>query len=98
MQMSRHAFYRPDDICSEAEVKLRQLKAENRQADYFSFVPDGEPTLDLNLGKTIMLLKPYRVKIAVITNASLLCMDDVREDLMTPDWVTVIIATEEEDK
>lgn len=96
MQMSRHAFYRPDDICSEAEVKLRQLKAENRQADYFSFVPDGEPTLDLNLGKTIMLLKPYRVKMAVITNASLLWMDDVREDLMNADWVSVSIDAADE--
>lgn len=96
MRISRNAFYRPDDICGEAELKLRQLKKENRQADYFSFVPDGEPTLDLNLGKTIMLLKPYGVKIAVITNASLLWMDDVKEEVMNADWVSVSIDAADE--
>lgn len=91
MQINRQVFYRPEDICREAEVKLEQLKRENKTADYFSFVPDGEPTLDLNLGKTIMLLKPYQIKIAVITNASLLWMDEVKEDLMGADWVSVSI-------
>lgn len=89
MQIERQAFYQPEEICREAEDKLRELKAEHRRADYFSFVPDGEPTLDLNLGKTIRLLKPYGVKIAVITNASLLWMDEVKEDLMDADWVSV---------
>ena len=97
MQMKRQAFYRPEDIYSEAEVKLKQLETENKQADYFSFVPDGEPTLDLNLGKTIKLLKPYNMKIAVITNASLLWMDEVKEDLMDADWVSVSIDAADED-
>ena len=97
MQMKRQAFYRPEDIYREAEVKLKQLETENKQADYFSFVPDGEPTLDLNLGKTIKLLKPYNMKIAVITNASLLWMDEVKEDLMDADWVSVSIDAADED-
>ena len=96
MQMKRQAFYRPEDICREAEIKLKQLETENKHADYFSFVPDGEPTLDMNLGKTIELLKPYNTKIAVITNASLLWMDDVKEDLMGADWVSVSIDAAEE--
>ncbi len=97
MQMKRQAFYRPEDIYRKAEVKLKQLETENKQADYFSFVPDGEPTLDLNLGKTIKLLKPYNMKIAVITNASLLWMDEVKEDLMDADWVSVSIDAADED-
>lgn len=96
MQANRQAFYIPEDIRREAEIKLRQLETENKQADYFSFVPDGEPTLDLNLGKTIKLLKPYNIKIAVITNASLLWMDEVKEDLMGADWVSVSIDAAEE--
>ena len=91
MQMTRSKFYKPEDIRLEAEVKLKQLEAEDQKADYFSFVPDGEPTLDENLGKTIRLLKPYNIKIAVITNASLLWMDEVKEDLMSADWVSVSI-------
>ena len=97
MQMKRQAFYRPEDISSEVEIKLKQLKTENKQADYFSFVPDGEPTLDINLGKTIELLKPYNMKVAVITNASLLWMDEVKEDLMDADWVSVSIDAADED-
>jgi len=97
MQMKRQAFYRPEDICREAEIKLKQLETENKQADYFSFVPDGEPTLDINLGKTIKLLKPYNMKIAVITNASLLWMDEVKQDLMDADWVSVSIDAADED-
>lgn len=97
MQMTRSAFYKPEDIYREAEIKLKQLNAENKQADYFSFVPDGEPTLDVNLGKTIRLLKPYNTKIAVITNASLLWMDEVKEDLMDADWVSVSIDAADEE-
>ena len=97
MQVKRRAFFAPEDICEEAGVKLQQLEAENRHADYFSFVPDGEPTLDLNLGKTIMLLNPYGIKIAVISNASLLWMDEVKEDLMNADWVSVSVDAAEED-
>lgn len=91
MQVSRREFYKPEDICCEVEAKLKVLETENKRADYLSFVPDGEPTLDLNLGKTIKLLKPYNTKIAVITNASLLWMDEVKEDLMHADWVSVSV-------
>lgn len=96
MQVKRQEFYKSEDICREAEIKLKQLEKDNKHADYFSFVPDGEPTLDLNLGKTIKLLKPYNIKIAVITNASLLWMDEVKEDLMSADWVSVSIDAADE--
>jgi wyosine [tRNA(Phe)-imidazoG37] synthetase (radical SAM superfamily) len=96
MQVKRHEFYKPEDICREARAKLKQLEAENRHADYFSFVPDGEPTLDINLGTEIDLLKPFNIKIAVISNASLLWMDEVKEDLMKADWVSVSVDAAEE--
>lgn len=96
MQIKRNKFYDPKEIYQEAANKLEQLKQENRYADYFSFVPDGEPTLDLNLGNTIDLLKPLGVKIAVITNASVLWMDGVKEDLMKADWVSVSIDAADE--
>jgi wyosine [tRNA(Phe)-imidazoG37] synthetase (radical SAM superfamily) len=89
MQITRSAFYQPEEICIEAETKLRQLETEHKKADYFSFVPDGEPTLDVNLGRTIGFLKPYQLRIAVITNGSLLWLDSVKQDLMDADWVSV---------
>jgi wyosine [tRNA(Phe)-imidazoG37] synthetase (radical SAM superfamily) len=97
MQVKRRAFYKPEDICCEAGAKLKQLEAENRHADYFSFVPDGEPTLDINLGAEIDLLKQFNIKIAVITNASLLWMDEVKTDLMKADWVSVSVDAAQED-
>jgi wyosine [tRNA(Phe)-imidazoG37] synthetase (radical SAM superfamily) len=97
MQVKRRAFYAPEEIRREAEDKLKQLEAENRRADYFSFVPDGEPTLDENLGRSIALLKPLGLKVAVITNASLLWMDEVKNDLMGADWVSVSIDAADED-
>ena len=97
MQVNRRIFYKPEEIFHEAELKIKQLNNKNESADYFSFVPDGEPTLDINLGTEIDLLKCFDIKIAVITNASLIWMDDVKEDLMKADWVSVSIDAADED-
>jgi len=97
MQTERCSFYDPQLIFREAEIKMQQLKAENKRADYFSFVPDGEPTLDINLGRAIELIKPLGIPSAVITNASLLWMDSVKEDLMKADLVSVSIDSADEE-
>jgi wyosine [tRNA(Phe)-imidazoG37] synthetase (radical SAM superfamily) len=89
MQSERRKYYRPDDIFKETEIKMKELNKRNEHVDYFTFVPDGEPTLDKNLGKEIELVKQFGVKTAVITNASLLWMDEVKEDLMKADWVSL---------
>jgi wyosine [tRNA(Phe)-imidazoG37] synthetase (radical SAM superfamily) len=91
MQIERQAFYPPQAIFSEVEQKLQQLMKNGQGVDYLTFVPDGEPTLDLNLGTEIAMLKLLRQKIAVITNASLLWREDVRKDLAEADWVSVKI-------
>jgi len=86
----RHVFFDPDVIFNEVTHHLNQLKKENFP-DYLTFVSNGEPTLDKNLGTTIQLLKKLGIPIAVITNASLLFMSSVREDLQKADWVSVKI-------
>lgn len=91
MQTIRSEFYKSEEIFSQAKFKLDQLKANGEHVDYISFVPDGEPTLDKNLGVELNLLKNLNVKTAVITNASLLWMDEVKEDLSKADWVSVKI-------
>lgn len=97
MQINRREFYKPEEIFYEAELKIKLLNNKNEHADYFSFVPDGEPTLDINLGTEIDLLKCFDIKIAIITNASLIWMDDVKEDLMKADWVSVSMDAADED-
>ena len=91
MQIERQEFYSPQAIFFEVEQKLQQLMKSGQGVDYLTFVPDGEPTLDLNLGAEIAMLKQFQKKIAVITNASLLWREDVRKDLAEADWVSVKI-------
>lgn len=93
MSIERKEFYSPDEILKEVSEKVNQLRNANEVIDYLAFVPDGEPTLDKNIGKTIDLLKPLGIKIAVITNSSLIWDKNVIEDLMNADWVSVKIDT-----
>jgi wyosine [tRNA(Phe)-imidazoG37] synthetase (radical SAM superfamily) len=89
MQVERSAFYEPEEILRDVQTKVERAKEAGEPIDYLAFVPDGEPTLDLNLGREIELLKPLGIKIAVITNSSLIWREDVREDLMEADWVSL---------
>jgi wyosine [tRNA(Phe)-imidazoG37] synthetase (radical SAM superfamily) len=70
---------------------LTSAQAKGEQVDYLTFVPDGEPTLDVNLGELTCLLKPLGVKIAVITNSSFFWHKDVCQDLSEADWVSMKI-------
>jgi wyosine [tRNA(Phe)-imidazoG37] synthetase (radical SAM superfamily) len=87
MQIGRKAFYEPLELARSVRERVRQLREEGELIDYLSFVPDGEPTLDINLGKEIELLRALGIKIAVITNASLIWHEDVQQDLQKADWV-----------
>ena len=91
MGKTRSSFYDPEQILNETTLKIEELKKSNERVDYLSFVPDGEPTLDINLGKTIKKLKTLGIRIAVITNASLIRDEQVREDLLNADWVSLKI-------
>jgi len=91
MRVTREAFYKPEEVLQEAEKKVKEAKERREPIDYLTFVPDGEPTLDINLGKEIELLKSLGIKIAVITNASLIWKEDVRDDLSKAEWVSLKI-------
>lgn len=81
-------FYEPEVIAREVGEKIAKAQELSEAIDYLTFVPDGEPTLDLNIGRTIDLLKPLGIKIAVITNGTLIQREDVRAALMNADWVS----------
>jgi wyosine [tRNA(Phe)-imidazoG37] synthetase (radical SAM superfamily) len=89
MQVERQAFYEPEEILEAVRDKVEKVRRIREPVDYLTFVPDGEPTLDLDLGQDIELLRPLGIKIAVITNASLIWREDVREALMKADWVSL---------
>ena len=96
MSVERKSFYPIDEIVNEVFERVNQLKSSDEKIDYISFVPDGEPTLDINLGSLIQRLKPLGIKIAVITNSSLLWNKDVRNNLKDANWVSVKIDTTDE--
>jgi len=93
MQINRGKFYKPEEIMHAVENKVKKARERGEPIDYLTFVPDGEPTLDINLGKEIDLLKSLSlgIKIAVITNSSLIWKEDVRDDLHKVDWVSLKI-------
>jgi len=96
MSVQRKEFYPPEQIFREVIDKVKELNKKDETIDYLTFVPDGEPTIDISLGKTILLLKQLNFKIAVITNSSLLWDEKVRDDLSNADWVSVKVDTVDE--
>jgi len=89
MQVERGPFYEPEEIFKSVENKVESARKKGESIDYLTFVSDGEPTLDLNLGHEIDQLKTLGIRIAVITNSSLIYRDDVRADLLKADWVSL---------
>lgn len=91
LQIERQFVYDPDAIFEDVQRRLTAAAAAFEAVDYLTFVPDGEPTLDVNLGLTIEKLKSLKTPVGVITNSSLLWREDVRRDLIDADWVSLKI-------
>jgi len=88
MQVDRKHYYKTELIVNDVKKRLEEIKKQGEDVDYLTFVPDGEPTLDLSLKNHVKELKKFNIKIAVITNSSLIADDDVKEALIDADWVS----------
>ncbi len=88
-EIQPRTFYKPEDVLNAVELHLEKLQAQNETVDYLTLVPDGEPTLDAHLGKTLELLRSLNIKMAVISNASLIWRPEVRQMLRMVDWVSL---------
>lgn len=89
LQIKRESFYDLDLLLAELADYLKDLEKKKEKLDYITFVADGEPTLDLNLGRAIKGMKKFGIKTAVISNASLITEAEVREELKAADWVSL---------
>lgn len=90
MQVEPAVFYRPESLLRETKARIEKLGAGSDAVDYISFVPDGEPTLDRNLGTLISMLKQeLRYPVAVISSGALLWREEVAEAVSLADWVSV---------
>ncbi|NJE04791.1 radical SAM protein [Thermococcus sp. M36] len=89
MELERRPFYEPELIFEEVKKKVEEAHRRGERIDYITFVPDGEPTLDINLGREVELLRELGIKLAALINASLIWREDVREDLLKLDFVSL---------
>ena len=89
LTLQRREFYESSEIYRDVEKRMSELEKYEIKIDYITFVPDGEPTLDRNLGNSIRSLRELSIPIAVLTNGSLLWREDVRGDLMNADLVSI---------
>ncbi len=91
--LDREAYVAPGEIAAVVGARLAQCWAAGQPVDYATFVPDGEPTLDGHLGEAIRSVAALGLKVAVLTNGSLLWRDDVRAELATADSVSIKVDT-----
>jgi wyosine [tRNA(Phe)-imidazoG37] synthetase (radical SAM superfamily) len=93
--VERRCFYDWREVVGEVIGFLRRFGSE---VDYVTLVPGGEPTLDACIGKIIEgIKKEASVRVAVLTNASLLWLDDVKSGIMEADYISVKVDAVSED-
>ncbi|HUV15304.1 MAG TPA: radical SAM protein [Pelolinea sp.] len=93
MRIRRQNYSDPQSITKLTELRLNELSRQGMIPDTITLVPNGEPTLDKRIPEIIHELKSFRIPVAVITNASLLWMEEVMQQLSQADIVSVKIDT-----
>ena len=89
LETTRRDFYLLEQIIGEVEEIISNCAKLSQPINYLTLVPDGEPTLDINLGKLIERLKSFRIPVAVISNASLVDRQEVQDALLLADWISL---------
>jgi wyosine [tRNA(Phe)-imidazoG37] synthetase (radical SAM superfamily) len=97
MRIERGPVYGARRVLAAVRERVEQLRASGEAVDYLTFVSDGEPTLDVGLGRAIRRLKALGVPVAVISNSSLLWRADVRDELAGAAWVSLKVDSIRED-
>ena len=81
----RLPFVSQEEIQKELELTLSVL---DKKPDYITLSGSGEPTLNSNIGEIIRGVKEITsIPVAVLTNSSLLPLEEVRKDLLEADLV-----------
>jgi len=96
---THHGSICPDGCLGAHELfcvvrrKLELLAERQVSVESILFMPQGEPTLDDNLAQKIKLLRPFGLRIGVLTNASMLWNEKLQEDLLFADHVSIKLDT-----
>jgi wyosine [tRNA(Phe)-imidazoG37] synthetase (radical SAM superfamily) len=97
MTTNRASFSDPTDMIQMTRERLEELSEEGIRPDTITFVSNGEPTLDKNLGEMLQSAREFGIQTAVITNASLLWHPDVCKQLSFANIVSLKIDSVIED-
>jgi wyosine [tRNA(Phe)-imidazoG37] synthetase (radical SAM superfamily) len=89
MDHERREYYKPETVIEAVKDKVNRVHQAGEQIDYLTFVPDGESTLDIHLGREIREIKQLGIPVAIITNSSTINRWDVRRELKEVDLVSV---------
>jgi wyosine [tRNA(Phe)-imidazoG37] synthetase (radical SAM superfamily) len=83
--VSRQLYVFPEEVGRELEFSLSSLE---KKPDYITLSGSGEPTLNQNMGEIIHTIKDLTsIPLAVLTNGSLLSIEEVRNELLAADLV-----------
>jgi wyosine [tRNA(Phe)-imidazoG37] synthetase (radical SAM superfamily) len=83
--ISRRSYVSPKEVQGELELRLSVLE---KKPDYITLSGSGEPTLNTSVGEIIQRVKEITsTPVAILTNSSLLSLDEVRRDLSGADVV-----------
>ena len=83
--ISRQSFVSPEEIQGELELCLPVLE---KKPDYITLSGSGEPTLNSSIGEIIQRIKEITsIPVAVLTNGSLLSLEEVGRNLLEADVV-----------
>ncbi|PKL60631.1 MAG: radical SAM protein [Methanomicrobiales archaeon HGW-Methanomicrobiales-4] len=95
LSVTRQEFFPVREVLDELDKFLESSPG----LDYITLSGDGEPTLSLSLGEVIRHIRNQypSYRIAVLTNASLLGVPQVRLDLRSADLVLPTFSTMEEE-
>lgn len=94
--LRRSRFHDPRTVVAAVSRRAAACSRAGQPIDYATFVPDGEPTLDLAIGDAILGIQAAGLRVAVITNGSLLWDAAVRDALATAELVSVKVDTVDE--
>jgi wyosine [tRNA(Phe)-imidazoG37] synthetase (radical SAM superfamily) len=98
LRIQREVYCEVEDLVKRIASRIQDVREDQNRVDYVTLVPDGEPTLEKNLGTLIRTIKSdLDTPIAVISNASLLPEPEVQVALSQADWVSLKVDAVVED-
>lgn len=87
--VERFACHPPQRVVDEVAGRVDACRRAGVAIDFLTFVPDGEPTLDLHLGRELAALGRLALPRGVLTNGSLLWDPQVRREVAAAERVSV---------